>query len=195
MTLLSPFPIFEDWYQQQLLATKVAIPSACCLSTNGLDGYPNARFVSFKGFFENAFVITGTFSSRKGLEIELSNHVALTFWWAETQRQVRIQGTASAISEELATKYFFEREIEAQIVSAVSKQGKEIENLDILNEKYQKLEKALEAGISLEKPTDWSGIAIAPHRIELMEFKPTRFHERKCYELIDNKWIIKLLQP
>jgi pyridoxamine 5'-phosphate oxidase len=43
---------------------------------------------------------------RKGHEINLCNKVALTFWWVETERQVRIQGEATQISKALADKYF-----------------------------------------------------------------------------------------
>ena len=94
---MDPFLTFEEWYQEELNQTQVNIPSACCLSTNGLDGYPNARFVSLKEITNGAFVVTGPLNSRKGLEISQSSKVSLTFWWTLTERQVRIQGDAETI--------------------------------------------------------------------------------------------------
>lgn len=49
--------------------------------------------------------------------------MALTFWWTETQRQIRIQGNATAMSKTLADKYFSERNRDSQIVSIASVQG------------------------------------------------------------------------
>src|SRR5688500_19977851 len=118
---MNPLALFMDWYTRQLQVTRASIPSACCLSTLGLDNFPNARFVSLKEIANDAFVVTGPLSSRKGLEIHHSNKVALTFWWAETERQVRIQGEATRIPDKLADKYFAERSQEAQVVSLVSR--------------------------------------------------------------------------
>jgi pyridoxamine 5'-phosphate oxidase len=77
---VNPIPIFKRWYNEELRLTNASIPSACCLSTAGLNGYPNARFVSLKGVVRDAFVITRPFASRKGDEITKSNNVASAFW-------------------------------------------------------------------------------------------------------------------
>jgi pyridoxamine 5'-phosphate oxidase len=61
----NPIEIFSEWFAQEINLTRVAIPTACCLSTIGIDNYPNARFVSLKGITENNFIVTGTISSRK----------------------------------------------------------------------------------------------------------------------------------
>ncbi|MFA1773422.1 pyridoxamine 5'-phosphate oxidase family protein [Rufibacter glacialis] len=102
---MNPFIIFQNWLQEELNLTQVRIPTACCLSTVGLDGFPNARFVSLKEVIDDSFVVTGPINSRKGLEINQINKVALTFWWVESERQVRIQGRASKNSRK-GNSYF-----------------------------------------------------------------------------------------
>ena len=174
--------------------TTVIVPSACCLSTIGTDGFPNARFVSLKKVIDDSFIVTGPLTSRKGIEISQSNKVALTFWWTETQRQVRIQGNATNIAEQLADKFFAERGRDSQIVSIVSEQGQEIENIETLTEKYENIEVGF-ANKPLTRPKEWSGFSIEPIRIEFLEFKPTRFHDRKLYELTNGQWIMKQIQP
>ena len=191
---MTPIEHFNKWFDEELSLTKVKIPTACCLSTIGIDGYPNARFVSLKDIVENNFIITGPLKSRKGVEINNTNKVALTFWWAETERQVRIQGIASKITEQLADKYFEERNRDSQIVSIVSMQGHEIENIETLTEKYENIELSF-VNKPLKRPENWSGYLIKPIRIEFLEFKPTRFHDRKLYELANGKWTIKQIQP
>ncbi|MFM2223928.1 MAG: hypothetical protein RJA07_130 [Bacteroidota bacterium] len=191
---MTPIEYFKEWFEEELKLSKVRIPTACCLSTIGTDGFPNARFVSLKEISENGFIVTGSLISRKGIEINATNKVALTFWWTETERQVRVQGNAVEISIQLAEKYFNERNRDSQIVSIVSEQGQEIDSIETLTKKYENIEKEF-LNIPLTKPENWGGFLIEPIRIEFLEFKPTRFHDRKLYELISGKWVNKQLQP
>ena len=85
-----PTTLFSEWYNQEIKVSKTPVPSVVCLSTIGIDNFPNARFVSFKELVDDAFVITGSLNSRKGIEVDQNENVALTFWWPKTQRQVRI---------------------------------------------------------------------------------------------------------
>ena len=190
----SPIEIFKLWYQKEQELTKIRIPSACCLSTNGIDGFPNSRFVSLKDILDNKFIITGNLTSRKGVEIESSENVALAFWWIETEKQVRIQGKAAKISEQLSDKYFFERNRDSQIVSIVSNQGKLIENNQKLFDGYENIEITFK-NKSLKRPENWGGFEIEPLRIEFLEFKQTRFHNRKLFQLFDGQWEMTQLQP
>ncbi len=160
----------------------------------GLDGYPNSRFVSLKEVFDDAFIITGSRFSRKGLEISHSNKVALVFWWSASAKQVRIQGEASVISDQLADAYFAERSSAAQLVSIISVQGKQISDLNDLHRKFDELE-TLYSRKKIERPADWGGYAIKPIRIEFMEFKPDRFHVRRSFEHSDSQWSVSQIQP
>jgi pyridoxamine 5'-phosphate oxidase len=190
----NPIIIFNQWFDEELNLTKVRIPSACCLSTIGIDNYPNARFVALKGILNQNFIVTGTITSRKGLEINETNKVALTFWWTETERQIRIQGKATVISNELADKYFAERNRDSQIVSIVSNQGHALNDFETLNKKYQETETNYSDRL-LTRPENWGGYSIQPIRIEFLEFKPTRFHDRKLYQLVNEQWTKTELQP
>jgi pyridoxamine 5'-phosphate oxidase len=191
---VTPIEYFHKLYNEERNLTKVRIPTACCLSTIGTDGYPNARFVSLKEVMGNNFIVTGTVTSRKGIEINAVNKVALTFWWTETERQVRIQGTATVISEELADKYFAERNRESQIISLASEQGQDLINMETLNNTYQEIETQF-SNRTLTRPENWSGYSIEPIRIEFLEFKPTRFHDRRLYSLVNGQWIVRQIQP
>ena len=191
---IAPIAHFNKWFKEELSITRIRIPSACCLSTSGIDSFPNARFVSLKDVVENKFLVTGPLASRKGIEINASNKVALTFWWTETERQVRIQGHAIEISGQLADKYFAARNRDSQLVSMVSEQGQEINSLEILTEKYESMETSY-LNKPLLRPENWGGYLIDPIRMEFLEFKPTRFHDRKLYELTNGRWAIKQIQP
>jgi pyridoxamine 5'-phosphate oxidase len=191
---MSPFDIFNSWYSEETNQTTVRIPSACCLSTIGLDGYPNARFVSLKELHDSKFIFTGNLATRKGAEIDSIMKVALTFWWPNTERQVRIQGDASRISSEWADRYFMERNRESQIVSLVSKQGQLIEDLEHLNKQFDEVEISFR-GKQIQRPENWGGYSVNPQRIEFLEFKESRFHNRTLYTNNEGRWKAIYLQP
>lgn len=187
-----PFQLFSEWFEEELTLTTASITTTVCLSTIGLDGFPNARFVSFKEIIDNSFIITGSLNSRKGFEIEKHNKVALTFWWPETERQIRVQGEASKITEQLADLYFYKRSAHSQAVSAICEQGNVVDDIKSLEEIVFK--KALEE-TTIKRPKNWGGISIQPIRIEFMQFKKSRFHNRKLYEIENGIWSYKQLQP
>jgi pyridoxamine 5'-phosphate oxidase len=181
----TPIMLFQSWYAEELAISQVLIPSACCLSTIGLDGFPNARFLSLKEVREGKFIITGPLDSRKGLEIDKCLKVALSFWWEGTGRQVRVQGTVKKISAKEADRYFFERNKESQVVATVSRQGMLLEDIEELEQKYHE-------PLEINRPAQWGGVAIDPIR---MEFSASRFHRRVWYEKLGEEWKSSRLQP
>ncbi|MEM1259658.1 MAG: pyridoxal 5'-phosphate synthase [Bacteroidota bacterium] len=191
---LNPIAKFKDWYNKEEESTLVRIPSACCLSTIGGDNYPNSRFVSLKEILDDRFVITGPMHSRKGQEMENSPKASHTFWWTKTERQVRIQGDCQFIGDDLADKYFKARSFESQLISKISHQGAEINNIDPLRAQFEK-EKIESKNTQLERPAHWSGVYIIPKRMEFMEFKESRFHLRELFVRTKGTWTKRLLQP
>jgi pyridoxamine 5'-phosphate oxidase len=191
---MSAIELFNTWYNEEIRISKVAIPSACCFSTNGTDGYPNARYVSLKEIINGCFIVTGTTSSRKGIEINESHKVALTFWWTNTARQVRVQGDATLIDDQMADYYFSKRNRDSQIVSILSTQGNELISSEILHEQYTALDDGYKYK-EIPRPKNFSGYRIQPIRIEFLEFQPSRFHTRTLYELQNGQWTTTDLQP
>jgi len=191
---MDPLNKFQNWYLEELAETNDKIPSACCFSTIGTDGYPNARFVSLKDVRNGQFIVTGPLNSRKGLEIEQTPMAALTFWWPVTQKQVRVQGDVHSLDAAEADLYFRERPAEAQIVSLVSEQGKLLEDADFLDKRFSHFQKLYE-NREVPRPDDWGGFSITPVRMEFLLFSGSRFHERILYTREGQQWKEKSLQP
>ncbi|MGB8193165.1 MAG: pyridoxal 5'-phosphate synthase [Chitinophagaceae bacterium] len=191
---MDPIAKFEQWYHEELRKSTATVPSACCLSTIGTDGYPNARYVSLKEVKDGTFIITGPLLSRKGVEITAIPKVALTFWWEATQKQVRIQGDANRIDNAAADKYFEDRERDSCIVSFASRQGETINDVYLLHQTYKDVEQRFH-NKPIPRPEDWGGFYITPIRIEFFAFSQNRFHERELYQTLDSGWKLQLLQP
>lgn len=176
-----PIAQFQNWFEEAISQSKVAIPAACCLSTRGLDGYPNSRFVSLKGVIDGRFLVAGSMSSRKGQELKRHPKAALTFWWAEVERQVRIQGDVSFVDDAYAEALFEARSKDSRIVSALCAQGEVIDDPALLEKQFETKKKTL-GDASPEVPAGWGAILIDPKRIEFMEFRESRLHVRDLYE-------------
>ncbi|MFT5891910.1 MAG: pyridoxamine 5'-phosphate oxidase [Dokdonia sp.] len=187
-----PFNTFAHWLHEHAITTKSKHPSACVLSTIGLDEFPNARNVSLKSIEKPYLIITGSTLSRKGKEISAHPKVALTFWWEDIKRQVRIQGTASVISKKEATFFFEERSHESKVVSTISTQGAIVKNMELFKVRFRESVKNQQP---IHKPEHWSGWKIKPHRIEFLEFNASRFHNRVLYTRSEEQWDVIQLQP
>lgn len=108
--------------------------------------------------------------------------------------QDRIQGNVAVLDNNLADKYFTERNRDSQIFSIDSNQGQVLNDIENLNKKYQET-KTNFSGKLLTRPENCGGYQIEPIIIEFLEFKPTRFHDRKLYELTNGQWKQTGLQP
>ncbi len=191
---MNPLLLFEKWFSEEKELSNLKLPAACCLSTIGLDGYPNSRFVSLKEIKNESFVITGSLNSRKGREIESNSKASLSFWWTSTERQIRIQGDVSEIPKSDAEIYFKQRNRDSKIVSTIFEQGQEIQDISYMQKLFEEKKAAL-GNKEIEQPNNWGGIYIKPVRIEFMEFKKSRLHERKLFEQANSGWKMIILQP
>ena len=110
----SPFPLFQTWLDEAV-AAKVTEPNAMCLSTVTKENRPASRFVLLKGFTEEGFVWYTNYSSRKGGELEHNPYAALTFWWGDLERSVRVEGKVTKVSTEESDAYCAQRHRGAMI--------------------------------------------------------------------------------
>lgn len=192
--MTDPLEWFRQWYAEESARTSSKVPGACCLSTIGTEGYPNARFLALKDVTPKGFIITGPLSSRKGIELSAHPRAALTFWWPHTERQVRIQGDAEPISAGEADNYFHERSRESQLLVLASRQGEELDGDEQLAQRYRDAEVA-HRDQPVSRPEWWGGYCIRPVRIEFLEFSESRLHRRLLYQRRGDRWIVTPLQP
>lgn len=190
----NPIMLFNQLYEEELKLSEVTIPSACCFSTIGLDGYPNSRFVSCKEILDDKFIITGSKTARKGQEVQHNAKVSLTFWWTSTNVQVRVQGNINELDKEFSHKYFQERNRESQIVSMISDQGEILSNINQLEDKYHEISLQY-SHKELPTPISFAAWEINPLRIEFLIFSDARFHQRTLYQKTVNGWESCHLQP
>ncbi|NOS94237.1 MAG: pyridoxamine 5'-phosphate oxidase [Cyclobacteriaceae bacterium] len=192
--LANPIAQFEKWLKEAI-DSKVPEPTAMTLSTVTEDGRPSARIVLLKGVEANQFVFYTNYQSQKGKELLENPACALTFFWPELERQVRIEGVAKRVDEAQSTAYFTSRPKGSQIGAWASPQSSIIKDRLILEERVAVLEKKFEGSNQIPKPKQWGGYTVEPHEIEFWQGRPSRLHDRIVYYQSEGEWIKHRLAP
>lgn len=180
-----PIQQFDNWFNQAVEA-KVLEPNAMTLSTATKDGLPSARIVLLKGYDKEGFSFYTNYLSRKGKEIARNPHGALTFFWGELERQVRVEGIIEKLSKEQSEAYFHSRPKGSQIGAVVSPQSQEVGSRGELDGKMVKMENEYKDK-EIPKPAHWGGYILKPRVIEFWQGRSSRMHDRIVYKKIDNK--------
>jgi pyridoxamine 5'-phosphate oxidase len=190
----NPMRQFDKWFNEAINA-KVHEPNAMTLATATTDGRPSARIVLLKGFSDDGFKFYTNYLSRKGKEISKNPLGALTFFWGDMERQIRVEGTIEKLDRDYSEKYFHTRPKKSQIGATASPQSQEIAGREALEQKMAELE--AEYGDSeVPKPSFWGGYVLRPRVIEFWQGRRSRLHDRIVYKKTDNKnWKIVRLAP
>jgi pyridoxamine 5'-phosphate oxidase len=190
----NPVEQFQQWFHEALEA-KVIEPNAMTLSTVKDNNQPSARIVLLKGVEEGQFIFFTNYQSDKGIELEKNPSCSLTFFWAELERQVRIEGIARRISPEKSDLYFKSRPRGSQIGAWSSPQSAVISDRNILHERVKLMEMKFEGQEILPKPQQWGGYAVEPFLIEFWQGRPSRLHDRIEFIKDDSQWKVHRLAP
>jgi pyridoxamine 5'-phosphate oxidase len=190
----NPIEQFGQWLNEALTA-KVPEPTAMHLATVNESGRPSGRIVLLKGVENSKFVFYTNYQSQKGKELDTNPACALTFFWSELERQIRIEGVAHRIESTRSDEYFKSRPRSAQVGAWSSPQSSVIKDRKLLDERVAEMEKRFEGQDSLPRPHQWGGYELEPFMFEFWQGRPNRLHDRILYVKAGKDWNINRLAP
>jgi pyridoxamine 5'-phosphate oxidase len=189
-----PFRQFAAWFDEARAASPNE-PNAMALATVGADGRPSLRMVLLKGVDERGFVFYTNYESRKGRELADTPWAALTFFWPEMERQIRIEGRVEPVSAEESDAYFHSRPIGSQLSASASHQSEVIAGREELEQRVAALS-ARYQNQEIPRPETWGGFRVIPDAIEFWQGRANRLHDRLRYRLLaSGDWQIERLSP
>ena len=188
-----PLVRINEWIEEAL-KLEVPLPHAMNLSTADDFGQPSSRMVLLKSISDEGMVFYTDYESHKGQMLHKNSKAALNFWWAKTDKQIRIEGVCIKTSDQESDEYFQSRPKGSQISATVSIQSKELRNYENLVKEAKDLEKG-SLGRNLKRPSRWGGYKLIPNRIEFWKNEVNRLHRRELFILESNKWRKTLLSP
>lgn len=190
----NPVAQFECWFKEAIQA-EVLNPNAMMLSTATRDAKPSARVVLLKSFNEKGFEFYTNYLSKKAANISENPYVALTFFWDELERQVRIEGTIEKLSSTESDHYFSQRPEGSKLGAWSSVQSSVISSRKQLEKKFNAVT-AKFANAPIPRPDYWGGYNVKPLYFEFWQGRANRMHDRIVYLLNENRnWKIERLEP
>src|SRR5258708_6682939 len=101
-----PVPLFVQWLATAI-GGQVPEPHAMTLSTVDQQGRPSSRVLVCRDLdAAGSWYFASSAASRKGRELRANPHAALTFYWPQQGRQIRLGGTAAPPAAERSTARF-----------------------------------------------------------------------------------------
>lgn len=188
-----PFVQFANWFDEYLNSGPLE-PNAFTLSTVAADGTPSSRVVLLKGFDPTGFVFFTNYESKKARDLNADPRAALHFFWPELERQIAIAGRAEKVSREESESYFASRPKASKLGAWASKQSERLSGRKELEDRMDEIRERFDDD-EVPCPPFWGGFRIVPIRFEFWQGRPSRLHDRICYELEAGGWNILRLYP
>lgn len=189
----APRALFEDWLEAAI-AAGFREPHAMTLSSVDAEGRPDARVLILKGVDARGWHFAISSESRKGRQIAARPAVALTFYWRESGRQVRIRGRAVELDDKERADDFLARSPSARAGAMIGRQSDVLAGPD-----------ALETALAAEREklarepdrvfAGWRAYAVEAEEVEFWQGATDRQHVRLRYRRDGAGWIRERLWP
>lgn len=186
---------FAKWFGEAA-AAEIRDVNAMNLATVASDGTPDARVVLLKAISDRGFVFFTNYTSAKAGQLEANPAAALTFYWVQLERQVRIRGTVEKTSRDESQEYFESRPLGSRLGAWASAQSEVIANREVLEQELAAATARFADG-AVPLPEHWGGYRVRPAVIEFWQGRTNRLHDRFRYtrQTTDGAWVIDRLSP
>jgi pyridoxamine 5'-phosphate oxidase len=188
-----PFSLFATWFQQAVEVERTEA-NAMMLATVGENGQPHLRTLLLKGADDRGFVFFTNYESAKGQQLASRPLAAMTFWWHDLERQVRIEGQVERISEAESDAYYESRPAGSRLGAWASPQSRVIDGREVLEANLASLQQR-HADAPPPRPPHWGGYRLLPEMMEFWQGRPSRLHDRLCYQRQGSAWARVRLAP
>ncbi len=188
-----PAELFLRWLLEAIEAD-VREPHAMTLSTVDHEGRPTSRVLILKGLSDGRWEFATSRRSRKGKELHDNGWAALSFYWSELGRQVRVRGQVLEAGAERSAADFLARSSGARAEALAGTQS------EVLSDPSDLEEALREAGDLIERDPEvvdeqWTVYGLAADEVEFWQAHPERRHIRLRYLLCDGSWERAQLWP
>ena len=183
----------HDWIQEAK-EKGVGLPHALNLASVNEEGQPSSRMVLLKRLSDEGLVFFTDYEGKKGKELEENNKAAMNFWWAKTDKQIRIEGVCIKVSTQESHEYFRSRPRGSQISAVASKQSEILDSYESLLHRAKVVESQNE-GNDISRPNRWGGFILKPKLFEFWINQENRLHKRELFILKGERWECTLISP
>ncbi|MHA7987696.1 pyridoxine/pyridoxamine 5'-phosphate oxidase [Rathayibacter sp. CAU 1779] len=190
----TPQELFLDWLRSAE-AAGIPEPHAMTVSTVDSDGMPDSRLLVLKDLTaEGAWCFAGKRDSAKGRQLAVNPVAALTFYWRDQVRSVRIRGRIVEGTDDESRRDFLARNPEARAIAFSGTQSAPLESHEALTDDLEEARRRL-ARQPDAVPAAWTVWHLHPDTVEFWEGATSRIHTRLRYDRASRGWSAQLLRP
>ena len=188
-----PASLFVSWLGEAVDA-KVVEPHVMTLSTVDELGRPDARVLILRDVSEEGWEFT-TFATRvKGAQLAANPRAALSFYWREQGRQVRVRGQVSAAEQSTSAADFLAQSEGSRIAGLVGRQSDVLQDPAALAREMEAARQRL-ADDPLAVAPDHTVYVLTPAEVEFWQGDHQRQHIRLRYRRSGPGWVTERLWP
>ena len=188
-----PVSLFAAWLAEAIDA-KVIEPHAMTLSTVDAQGRPDARVLLLRDVTPAGWQFWTSSTSAKGAELAANPHAAVSFYWREQARQIRVLGQVSVADQATRDADFLSRSDASRIASLVGRQSEVLEDPAALGREIEAARQRLADNPQLVAH-DHTVYLLAPGEVEFWQGDHQRQHIRLRYRRSGATWITERLWP
>lgn len=189
----APQALFGQWFDDAV-AAGVAAPHAMTLSTADSAGRVHARTLVLKDVTDDGWWFAGRAGSPKGRDLEVNPQAAMTFFWRELGRQVRVTGNVTAADAATSAADFRARPEGSRAAGLVGRQSEQLASQAEYEAEVARTLAAVREDAELVAP-EWTAWVLAPVEVEFFQASESRGHVRLRYLADGERWERSLLWP
>jgi pyridoxamine 5'-phosphate oxidase len=142
-----------------------------------------------------------------GGNVQANPWASLVFWWKPLERQVRVEGRATRLTDEESQVYYDTRARGSRIGAWASQQTRVLDPVEgvqgddgraRLETWVREIEERFEGQEQIPVPPFWGGLRIVPEMVEFWQGRESRLHDRFRYTRLHegkDEWKIERLSP
>jgi pyridoxamine 5'-phosphate oxidase len=188
-----PSVLFERWLREAV-DEGVPEPHAMTVSTCDAIGVPDARVLILKDVDERGWWFATSRASAKGQQLGERPSAALTFYWPQLARQIRVRGPVVAGTPEQSAADFLARGSSARAVALTGKESQALADRATCLSAVQVSQDRLVAEPDLVSAS-WQVYAVDALVVEFWQGDKDRTHTRVQYTRDGGGWTHRLLWP
>jgi pyridoxamine 5'-phosphate oxidase len=193
-----PVALFLRWFEAAI-RDGVPAPHAMTLATADDQGRPSSRVLICKDVDgAGRWYFASGAASGKGRDLAVNPYAALSFWWPQQGRQIRIRGAAVPAGTQASAADFLARPPASRAEALIGRQSEPLDDLAELGRAFTEAQARVSADPGLVPP-GWTLYVLTADEAEFWQGEEDRRHVRLRYRRSGSAsgsgWARELLWP